>query len=123
MKSSSLIMTSLFVLIGAVAPHPSYFFLTKSWLLSCKPCEAVLVECEKCVKSSCQECISKITFTNCRRCGEDIIQQSDESFYCDNEVSMHQQACLISCRSRDVLPFHRAGTCDPYNGLCVCCKK
>jgi hypothetical protein len=109
-------------LMAIASANPGNFLLTKSWMLVCKPCSASLVECENCIKDSCNECVSQIANSDCRQCGQKIVTASSNSFYCDRSVPMHVQACKINCRSRDVNPYNQDGTCDPNSGLCVCCK-
>jgi hypothetical protein len=76
--------------------------------------------CSMCVKNSCQGCVSNIADTDCQQCGKDILSENKESFYCDESVSMHQQACRLSCRSREASSYYRDGSCDQDSGLCVC---
>jgi hypothetical protein len=118
MKSSILGLLLCVVLVTAVST-----IQTKHWFLSCRQCGDKFKECsDVCIKDSCQQCISTIEDLNCQRCVSDVLSQDVAAFYCDSNVAVHQQACRLSCRSRDVTPFFRDGLCDPDSGLCVCCK-
>lgn len=92
----------------------------RSWLTTCKPCQSILIECEQCVKSTCFECIDEISDSKCKECAQGILDQPEDTFYCDNSVPVHQQVCRISCRSRRISPFYRHGACNPQSGQCEC---
>jgi hypothetical protein len=122
MRTLIITLLGLMCLVAATTAYPSIFLLSKNWLLTCKPCDSALEECSSCIKDSCNQCVSEIVDSNCRRCGSDILKQNSDSFYCDESVPMHQKACRISCRSRNVTPYFRDGSCNANTGVCDCCK-
>jgi hypothetical protein len=108
--------------VSARTPQRSVLPQTKSWFLQCESCHELIKKCsDNCMKTTCNQCVAKIQNAKCKRCGRDIINQAKDLFFCDNSVPLHQLACQLSCRSRNVNPFNRGGVCDDESGLCVCC--
>lgn len=95
---------------------------SKSWLLSCKPCQDALQECSVCLKKDCQLCINQIPDSECKKCGFEITSIGD-FLMCDSSLEYHRIACTISCRMRDNNgSFYRYGTCQNGTELCECRK-
>ena len=116
--NKSIILVSLFVLIGMAASD--VIPLSRSWLTSCKPCVNTLQECQDCIKGNCLQCVNEVDFSNCGKCATEIISVGD-NLYCDGGIEYHRSVCQFSCRSREnISGFYKVGTCSASTGKCTC---
>lgn len=93
--------------------------MSRSWMISCKPCVNILYECMGCVGPNCLTCINDIESSSCKTCAQDIAVASNAtSLYCDYKIEYQTVVCRIACRMN--LMFN--GECSPSTGQCVCMK-
>ena len=102
--NKSIILISL--LVSMVVCSDDMDMLSRSWIVSCKPCVNILEECDTCIRGGCLPCVDDIENARCDKCAKEIIAESD-NLYCDNAVAYHNVVCAFSCRASET-------TASPY---------
>ena len=111
MKTISLVLMNLLVLVSSTRSEYDLGLIFKGWETTCKitSCESTLNQCieNSCIgKLSCRSCVETY-LTSCSRCVDDIYDETTQitlpdnrkTIICDMSNQLHTTVCHFFCRS------------------------